>query len=243
MGHADGICAVYLDESADQEKAVRVTVESKVSWRRRAGLRGFDPGQIDYMAACNAAETLLVHESLLSSVWPVVAAALMEKNVNLRCDERTLNVISSLPLASDLSTSSSPTDYDFEFLGPTLAVKTVHSVTAAIQHVNAHSSHHTDTIVTESELSMSAWCRGLDSANVFVNASTRFADGTRYGLGTEVGISTGKTHARGPVGLDGLVIYKYMMRSTVRGGSLIADHEKSGKGYSHRDLPRGEPMF
>ena len=85
---------------------------------------------------------------------------------------------------------------------------------------------------------MSTWCRGLDSANCFVNASTRFADGTRYGLGTEVGISTGKTHARGPVGLDGLVIYKYMMRSTSKWGSLIADHENGGKGYTHRDLPR-----
>ena len=242
MGHADGICAVYLDESADQEKAVRVTVESKVS---RGDLSVVDQRKIDYMAACNAAETLLVHESLLSSVWPVVAAALLEKKVNLRCDERSLNAVSSLPLASGLCTASSPSDYDSEFLGPTLAVETVDSATAAIQHVNAHSSHHTDTIVTESDASMSAWCRGLDSANVFVNASTRFADGTRYGLGTEVGISTGKTHARGPVGLDGLVIYKYMMRSTVRGGSLIADHEKdgNGKGYSHKDLPRGKPMF
>jgi len=90
---------------------------------------------------------------------------------------------------------------------------------------------------------MSAWCRGLDSANCFVNASTRFADGTRYGLGTEVGISTGKTHARGPVGLDGLVIYKYMLKSGREGGSVIADFEKGGEGYTHKDLPRGEPMF
>jgi glutamate-5-semialdehyde dehydrogenase len=116
-------------------------------------------------------------------------------------------------------------------------------VAEAIKHINTHSSHHTDSIITQSEASMSAWCRGLDSANCFVNASTRFADGTRYGLGTEVVISTGKTHARGPVGLDGLVIYKYMMRSKAPGGSCIEDFEKGGRGYSHKDIPRNLPDF
>lgn len=90
---------------------------------------------------------------------------------------------------------------------------------------------------------MAAWVKGLDSANVYVNASTRFADGTRYGLGTEVGISTGKTHARGPVGLDGLVIYKYVLRSKREKGSVIADHEKGGEGYSHRDISREKAPF
>ncbi|ORX37571.1 putative glutamate-5-semialdehyde dehydrogenase [Kockovaella imperatae] len=227
MGHADGICAVYLDESADEQTAIRVTVESK----------------IDYMAACNSAETLLVHESILSSVWPKVAVALMEKNVALRCDPSSLDALQHIQLAAVNCTASTPSDYTTEFLGPTLAVKTVPSTAAAIQHINAHSSHHTDSIVTQSEASMSTWCRGLDSANCFINASTRFADGTRYGLGTEVGISTGKTHARGPVGLDGLVIYKYMMRSTVAGGSLISDHEKGGRGYTHTDISREKPMF
>lgn len=195
------------------------------------------------MAACNSAETLLVHESLLDTVWPRVAKALMENKVGLRCDPSTLQAISSIPLSATFCIASTPSDYITEFLGPTLAVKTVSSVQSAIQHINSHSSHHTDTIVTESEPSMSAWCRGLDSANVFINASTRFADGTRYGLGTEVGISTGKTHARGPVGLDGLVIYKYMMRSTVHGGSVIEDLEKGGKGYTHRDLSRETAIF
>ena len=197
------------------------------------------------MAACNSAETLLVHTSLLSSVWPKVASALMERHVSLRCDPSTLQAISNLPLTSTFCTASLSSDYTAEFLSPILAVRSVTSVQSAIKHINSHSSHHTDTIITESQKSMSTWCRGLDSANVFVNASTRFADGTRYGLGTEVGISTGKTHARGPVGLDGLVIYKYMLRSTVNGGSLIADHDhvEDGRGYTHRDLPRGEPMF
>nr|ODO04239.1 glutamate-5-semialdehyde dehydrogenase [Cryptococcus depauperatus CBS 7855] len=229
MGHADGICAVYLDESAVEEKAVRIVVESK----------------IDYMAACNAAETLLVHSSLLRSVWPKVASALLDNSVCLRCDPPSLTALSD---TGDLGTSefiiaSSPEDYRTEFLGPTIAVKTVDNVEEAIKHVNSHSSHHTDSIVTEDEKSMSAWCRGLDSANCFVNASTRFADGTRYGLGTEVGISTGKTHARGPVGLDGLVIYKYIMKSRKKDGSVIADHEKGGNEYTHKDLEKGEPPF
>jgi len=195
------------------------------------------------MAACNAAETLLVHESLLASTWPKVAQALMDVNVALRCDAATLDAISSLPSSSKLCIPSTDADYFTEFLGPTIAVKAVPSVQVAVQHINSHSSHHTDSIITEDEASMSAWCRGLDSANVYVNASTRFADGTRYGLGTEVGISTGKTHARGPVGLDGLVIYKYMMRSKKEGGSLIADHEKNGGSYTHRDIERGAPPF
>ncbi|WVQ84762.1 glutamate-5-semialdehyde dehydrogenase [Cryptococcus sp. DSM 104549] len=229
MGHADGICAVYLDESAVEEKAVRIVVESK----------------IDYMAACNAAETLLVHSSLLSTVWPAVAAALIDKSVSLRCDTPTLAALrdANVPHAAEFVTASTPDDYYEEFLGPTLAVKAVGSVAEAIQHINTHSSHHTDSIITEDESSMSAWCRGLDSANCYVNASTRFADGMRYGLGTEVGISTGKTHARGPVGLDGLVIYKYVMRSRKEDGSVIADHEKGGAGYTHKDLEKGAPPF
>jgi glutamate-5-semialdehyde dehydrogenase len=195
------------------------------------------------MAACNAAETLLVHQSVLNTVWPKVASALMDQSVSLRCDEQSLQAISSLPSAEKLVSASTSADYTTEFLGPTLAVLTVPSVQDAIKHINSHSSHHTDSIVTESEESMALWCRGLDSANCFVNASTRFADGTRYGLGTEVGISTGKTHARGPVGLDGLVIYKYMMRSKKQDGSLIADHEKTGKGYTHKDISRDSAPF
>ncbi|CAK9785616.1 putative glutamate-5-semialdehyde dehydrogenase [Cutaneotrichosporon oleaginosum] len=225
MGHADGICAVYLDASADEAKAVRIAVESK----------------IDYMAACNAAETLLVHDSVVDTVWPKVADALAAADVSLRCDARTLSALAGRP-ASARAQPSSEADYDTEFLGPEIAVRAVPSTAAAIQHINAHSSHHTDAIVTEDEGSMSAWARGLDSANCFINASTRFADGTRYGLGTEVGISTGKTHARGPVGLDGLVIYKYVLRSTKGDGSVIADHEK-GQGYTHTDLPRDKAPF
>ncbi|WWC59433.1 glutamate-5-semialdehyde dehydrogenase [Kwoniella dejecticola CBS 10117] len=225
MGHADGICAVYVDESAVEEKALRVVLESKT----------------DYMAACNSAETLLIHKSLLSTLWPKLASTLMSSNVCLRCDPTTLAAIQGIPESSKFVTASTEEDYNTEFLGPTLAVKTVESVGEAIKHINSHSSHHTDSIITENQESMMSWCKGLDSANCFVNASTRFADGTRYGLGTEVGISTGKTHARGPVGLDGLVIYKYMLRSKNDGGSTIADYEKGEGKYTHKDLVTGEP--
>lgn len=200
------------------------------------------------MAACNSAETLLIHSSLLSTLWPKLASALISAGVSLRCDPSTLSALSSSSISSPSSSSSSlisassAEDYDTEFLGPTLAVSSIPSVAAAIAHINAHSSHHTDSIITESPDAMSAWVRGLDSANVYVNASTRFADGQRYGLGTEVGISTGKTHARGPVGLDGLVIYKYVLQSRNEGGSVIKDFEGEGK-WSHRDLPRDKAPF
>jgi glutamate-5-semialdehyde dehydrogenase len=198
------------------------------------------------MSACNAAETLLLHSSVLSTTWPKIASALTSASVALRCDPDSLAAAKThLPSSSlHFLTPSTSEDYTTEFLGPTLAVLAVPSTADAIQHINAHSSHHTDSIITESETSMSAWVRGLDSANVYVNASTRFADGTRYGLGTEVGISTGKTHARGPVGLEGLCIYKYVLRSKGDNGSTIADYEGEGKsGYSHKELQKGEAPF
>ncbi|GJE90319.1 gamma-glutamyl-phosphate reductase [Phanerochaete sordida] len=211
MGHADGLCAVYLDEAADPEKAVRVTVDSK----------------IDYPAACNSAETLIVHESLLSTIWPKVAQALLDADVQLRCDEATLSALASLsPAPSKLAThvrASTPEDYRTEHLALVLSVRAVPSLSAAVAHINAHSSHHTDCIVSEDARAASVFCRGVDSAGTFVNASTRFADGFRYGFGTEVGISTGRIHARGPVGLDGLVVYKYMLRSTGPAGHVVGE--------------------
>ncbi|WWC67780.1 glutamate-5-semialdehyde dehydrogenase [Kwoniella pini CBS 10737] len=227
MGHADGICAVYVDESAIEEKALRVVLESKT----------------DYMAACNSAETLLIHKSLINTIWPKLASTLMSNNICLRCDPNTLSSIRNLKESSKFVTASTEEDYFTEFLGPTLAIKTVNSIEEAIKHINSHSSHHTDSIITENENSILNWFKGLDSANCFINASTRFADGTRYGLGTEVGISTGKTHARGPVGLDGLVIYKYILRSKNEIGSIIADYEKGENKYTHKDLIKGKSPF
>jgi len=226
MGHADGLCSVYLDQSADQEKAVRVVVDSKT----------------DYPAACNSAETLIVHETLVSTVWPAVAQALLAANVTLLCDPPTLSALSALtPSPANMSThvlSSTPSSYTTEHLCLTLSVLTVPSLSAAIQHINGHSSHHTDSIVTEDEQAASAFCRGVDSAGTFVNASTRFADGFRYGFGTEVGISTARIHARGPVGLEGLATYKYVMRSKGEKGHVVGEFGvgEGKKRYKHNRI-------
>lgn len=169
--------------------------------------------QLTYPSACNAAETLLIHSSLLNSLWPKLASSLISSSVNIRCCPSTLSALSSNPTISShpsfstLVTPSIPSDYETEFLEPILAVKCVSSLSSAITHINNHSSHHTDSIVTEIDENAKAFCRGIDSAGVFVNASTRFADGFRFGFGTEVGVSTGKTHARGPVGLEGVCAF------------------------------------
>ncbi|KAL5531365.1 hypothetical protein ACEPAG_4242 [Sanghuangporus baumii] len=233
MGHADGLCTVFLDESADEAKAVRIVVDSKT----------------DYPAACNAAETLLVHEKLLNTLWLKVAKALLEAGVLLLCDNLSLSALRNLPVPlPDLGTHVQPSkseDYSTEHLSLTLSVLTVPSLSAAIQHINAHSSHHTDAIVTESQANATQFCRGVDSAGTYVNASTRFADGFRYGFGTEVGISTGRIHARGPVGLEGLCTYKYVMRSKDDKGHIVAEFG-SGEGkkkFKHERISASKLPF
>lgn len=221
MGHADGLCTVFLDETADPTKACRVVSDSK----------------INYPAACNSAEILLVHVSLLNSVWPEVAQTLLSANVQLRCDKRTLGAISNLG-QSELIKPSSSEDYETEFLSLIMAVRAVDTFDEAVAFINSHSSHHTDSIVTESNENASRFCRSIDSAGTFVNASTRFADGLRYGFGTEVGISTGRTHARGPVGLEGLVIYRYVLRSGGPHGHIVGEFGSGAgqKSYNHRPI-------
>lgn len=224
MGHADGLCSVYLDETADVEKAKRITVDSK----------------INYPSACNAAETLIVHEALLNTVWPEVAKALLAENVQLLCDQLTRNALDLLlPPPENLQTHvkpSEPSTYDNEYLSLTLSVIALPSLQSAIQFINLHGSHHTDCIITESDPNAAAFCRGVDSASTFINASTRFADGFRYGYGTEVGISTGRIHARGPVGLEGLVIYKYMMRSKDKVGHVVGEFGTGKKKFKHKQI-------
>lgn len=254
LGHADGICSAFLDESADAGKAVKVVVDSKVSAQHLCTSLCFNEeltqmsafNQTSYPAACNAIETLLVHRSVTSSVWPTVAEALLKASVALRCDEASLAALSS-DLKSSHAQSISPStadDYATEFLNHTLAVKVVDSLDQAISHINSHSSHHTETILTESEANASAFCKRIDSAGVYVNASTRFADGFRYGFGTEVGVSTSKTHARGPVGLEGLMIYKYLIKGAGAQGHATADYSGAGgKKFRHKQLAVKEAPF
>lgn len=230
LGHADGLCSAYIHSDANIDTAVKVIVDSKT----------------DYPAACNALETLLVHEDVLDTIFLAIATALIEKGVSLRCDELSRN-----SLAKNLSEDqfarvglAEEADYDTEFLDLILAVKTVprtnssvsSAVEAAIAHINVHSSKHTEIILTESRELANLFMSGIDSAGVYWNASSRFADGMRYGFGTEVGISTNKIHSRGPVGLEGLTIYKYLIRGN---GHVAGDYHDGpgGKRYIHSPMP------
>ncbi|KAI8874113.1 putative gamma-glutamyl phosphate reductase [Ramicandelaber brevisporus] len=222
LGHADGLCSIYLDSAADVAKAVKVVVDAKT----------------DYPAACNAVETLLVHESVVDTVLPKVAAGLADKKVKIHADERSYDAIIKavdISASSALLVRSEDVDYDTEFLDHEIAVKVVDSVNSAIRHINTHGSKHTDCIITEDSAVADRFMRMVDAAGVFWNASTRFADGFRYGFGAEIGISTNKTHARGPVGLEGLTIYKYR----VHGNGQIAGEYGTGPGkrqYQHTNI-------
>jgi glutamate-5-semialdehyde dehydrogenase len=224
LGHADGLCVIYIHADADKDMAVKVILDSKCG----------------YPAACNAVETLLVHDDALMSALPSVADALLGKGVSLRCDEKSKLVLSSFlsPASAALLQSAADADYDTEFLDLVLAIKTIpavpNAVDLAVAHINAHSSHHTDAILTSSASAAEAFMAGVDSAGVYWNASTRMADGMRYGFGTEVGISTNKIHSRGPVGLAGLTIYKYLIRGK---GQTAGDYGEGERAWKHKQLP------
>ncbi|ODA80358.1 hypothetical protein RJ55_03316 [Drechmeria coniospora] len=194
LGHADGLCSIYLTADADAQKAARAIVDAKTS----------------YPAACNSVETLLVQDTALLTHFRPVAVALAAAGVSLRCDPAAAAVVSDVP--GIVVQPAVPADYDTEFLALTLAVKTVSTLDEAVAHINAHGSHHTDAIFTADAADAERFMAQVDSAGAYWNASTRVADGMRYGFGTEVGISTSKIHARGPVGLEGLTIYKYKVR-------------------------------
>jgi glutamate-5-semialdehyde dehydrogenase len=184
----------------------------------------------------------------MESVFPVVATALLDKGVSLRCDTKSKAALTKvLPAEKTVQLQlATESDYNTEFLDLILAVKTIPSassptaaVEAAIAHINSHSSKHTDIILTESQEVANMFTSGIDSAGVFWNASSRFADGMRFGFGTEVGISTNKIHSRGPVGLEGLTIYKYLVRGN---GHRAADYHDGvgGRKYLHANLPLGQ---
>ncbi|KEY68952.1 hypothetical protein S7711_04617 [Stachybotrys chartarum IBT 7711] len=218
LGHADGLCSIYLSASADQDKAVRAIVDSKTS----------------YPAACNSVETLLVQHAALDTLFPAVAAALAEKGVTLRCDAASKAAIASL--SNVTVQDATPEDYDTEHLSLTLAVKAVSGIDDAIAHINAHGSGHTDAILTSDASEAERFMNEVDAAGVYWNASTRLADGMRYGFGTEVGISTNKIHARGPVGLEGLTIYKYKIRGDYQATANYGEGEGK-RPWKHERLP------
>lgn len=186
--HLDGICHVYIDQAADTQKAVQVAFNAKAS---RYG-------------TCNTMETLLVHAQRAAEILPLLAEKYAEKNIELRGCERTVAILPNIRAAT-------AEDWDTEYLGPVLSIKIVDHLTEAIDHINTHGSHHTDSIITESFSDAQIFLRAVDSASVMVNASTRFADGFEYGLGAEIGISTDKIHVRGPVGLHGLTSQKWIV--------------------------------
>ncbi|WP_114418485.1 glutamate-5-semialdehyde dehydrogenase [Marinospirillum perlucidum] len=186
--HLDGVCHVYIDQQADPEKARAIAINAKT---HRYG-------------TCNTMETLLIHEGQAASLLPLLAEAYTEKGVELRGCSRSRLLVPSMQAAID-------SDWSSEYLAPVLAVKIVDSLDAAIEHINQYGSHHTDAIVTENFTLARRFLNEVDSSSVMVNASTRFADGFEYGLGAEIGISTDKIHARGPVGLEGLTSQKYVV--------------------------------
>lgn len=186
--HLDGICHVYIDQAADTQKAVDIAFNAKTS---RYG-------------TCNTMETLLIHQARAVEILPLLAEKYAEKGVELRGCQRTLNILNNIKTAT-------AEDWDTEYLAPVLSVKVVDNIAEAVQHINLHGSHHTDSIVTESYTDAQWFLRMVDSASVMVNASTRFADGFEYGLGAEIGISTDKIHVRGPVGLHGLTGQKWVV--------------------------------
>lgn len=221
LGHADGLCSIYLEKTADLKVAVDVIIDSKTS----------------YPAACNSVETLLVEDAALETLLPQVAEALLAKGVSLRCDARSKDVL-SCKLAKNLAVvlqSSEDSDFDTEHLSLVLAVKTMTSMEEAIEHINIHGSHHTDAILTSSTELAEKFMSSVDSAGVFWNTSTRMADGMRYGFGTEVGISTNKVHARGPVGLEGLMIYKYKIRGNGHVTAVYGEREGQ-RLFKHKNL-------
>lgn len=195
LGHADGVCHIYVDESADLEKAVKIIVDAKTQ----------------YPSACNSVETVIVHKDFPYA--PALRDTLIDSGIDI---------------------IDTPKDWHHEYSDTVMSYLIVPDIDTAINHINTYGSGHTDAIITENKGNADKFIRQVDSAGVYHNVSTRFADGFRYGFGAEVGISTNKTHARGPVGLEGLTIYKYNIRGN---GDIVADYADGIKQFHHKDLP------
>ena len=209
MGHADGICHTYVDKMADTDLAVKVVTDSKTQ----------------YVAVCNALETLLVHEDIAKDYLPKLKSSLEAKNVLIKGCEKTREII-------DVEAATEE-DWKTEYLDYILSIKIVNNIDEAIAHINTFGSGHTDCIITRDNEAAEKFMTLVDSGNVFLNVSTRFSDGFKYGFGAEVGISTSKLHARGPVGLEGLLIYKYKLRGN---GQIVADYAEGRSHFTHKRL-------
>jgi glutamate-5-semialdehyde dehydrogenase len=212
LGHADGICHVYVDKAADVDMAIKIVVDSKTQ----------------YVAVCNAAETILVHQEAARALLPRLKEALEAKGVEIRGCEATARIIDVRPAAKE--------DWRTEYLDLIVAVRTVPDMTAALDHINTYGSGHTDVIVTADRARAMRFMNLVDTADAFWNCSSRFADGFRFGLGAEVGISTNKIHARGPVGLEGLVIYQWRLLGD---GHVVADYSGDhARPFTHKKLEK-----
>ena len=209
------ICHAYVDASADPDKAVSIAVDAKTQ----------------YVSACNTIETLLVHKDIAGEFLPRLKAGMDQKQVHLKGDDRVRAVIDVEPATDD--------DWSTEYLDYILSIKVVDSLEDAIDHINTYGSGHTDVIVTEDEDHAKKFTTLVDSAGVYVNCSSRFADGFRYGFGAEVGISTSKLHARGPVGLDGLLSYKYKL---IGHGDIVSDFADGKRSFTHKSLDQDCPL-
>ena len=212
LGHGEGICHVLVDRAADLNKAVSITLDSKVQ----------------YPAACNSVETLLVHKDVAAAFLPRVVAELRKAKVEVRGCPR---VLALLPEANLLPATEQ--DWSTEYSDLILSVKIVDSLEQGLEHIHQYGSKHTECIVTEDQVVAERFLQEADAAGVFHNASTRFADGYRYGLGAEVGISNGKLHARGPMGIEGLTTYKYKLRGN---GHVVADYSAGVRHFKHKSL-------
>jgi glutamate-5-semialdehyde dehydrogenase len=209
LGHAEGVCHIYVDRAADEALALRV----------------IDDAKTDYPAACNAAETVLVHREIAAEFLPKLAERLRAHGVALHGDATVRQLLRDVPVAA-------VDDWHTEYGELAVSIGVVASLDAAIEHIHAHGSLHTESILTEDAAAAAQFLREVDAAGVMHNASTRLADGFRYGFGAEVGISTSKFHARGPVGLDGLTTYKYIVRGH---GHIAGDyHGANARTFTHR---------
>ena len=211
LGHASGICHIFIDESADIDMAVKVALDSKVQ----------------YPAVCNAVETLLVDSKIAPIFLPLMDKEYHNNNVEIRTDKRAIRYMEHAKIAEE-------SDWDTEYGDLVISIAVVDDMDEAITFINEHGSHHTDAIISNDKDRISRFIRYVDSADVFVNASTRFADGYRFGKGAEVGISTNKIHSRGPVGMEGLMIYKYVL---IGDGQIVKDYVgKDARPFTHKDI-------